>query len=122
MSKTRSKLPPAPSWLSPAGRAEWNGRVAGGMTEIPDVDLFAVFCETFASWRRCAAQAARERRLPSESERETIRLLMQLSDRLGLNPRARALIDLRAVRAGLPDFTAGKDWIEEAHERKGGTR
>lgn len=51
--------PAAPRWLGEEARAEWR-RVArrlwevGLLTEV-DVDALAVYCETFAAWKRAEA-------------------------------------------------------------------
>ncbi len=52
--------PPAPRWLGEEARREWR-RVAralhgAGLLTEADHDALALYCETFASWRRAARQ------------------------------------------------------------------
>lgn len=54
------KVPPAPRWLGEEARREWRRvaralHAAGLLTEA-DHDALALYCETFASWRRAEAQ------------------------------------------------------------------
>jgi len=56
----RGKVPAAPRWLGEEARREWR-RVAralhgAGLLTEADHDALALYCETFASWRRAEEQ------------------------------------------------------------------
>lgn len=56
----KDRVPSAPRWLGEEARREWR-RVAralhgAGLLTEADHDALALYCETFASWRRAEAQ------------------------------------------------------------------
>ena len=58
------KVPTAPRWLSEEAKKEWR-RLAGrlwrvGLLTEADHDALALYCETFASWRRAEEQVRKK--------------------------------------------------------------
>jgi len=103
----KNPMPEAPAWLTDDARGKWDElsvllHAEGLLTKI-DCDLLAVYCQTWATWRRAVDSLANDgiaigsRKNPAASVADsTAKLLLNMQREMGLTFSARSKLDLPA--------------------------
>ena len=111
------KAPEPPSFLSPTAAQEW-ARVAPeltrlGLLSVLDMQPFAAYCESFATWR-IATEAAADVMAPVDEARVLLRIareaakdMLRIAKAFGLTPNARASVAGASAQGGKFDGLLG---------------
>ena len=104
------KLEP-PDWLSKEARRVWRKIVKNAadvnLLDILDENTLAVYCNAVVEYRKCAQELGEDEKKSLDAVKEQqawARVITSLSDKLGLNPSARARLVKKKAEAQGDDF------------------